>query len=371
MKKQSSSSNLQFTVAIIGLGVIGGSLGLAIKQNNPQSIVVGFDSPDVMRRARQRKAIDRTASTLEEAVSSADIVFLCTPVSSILRLVPLVSRFIKPRTIVTDVGSVKGVVEKTARRYFDSRGIFVGGHPMAGSEWSGINYADPLLFQNAVYVLCPLGTRGKAIEPLVLLLRRIGARILKMDAKEHDRVAATVSHLPQLLAVGLMNLAAEKNRRNGAILQLAAGGFRDMTRIASSSFPLWKDILANNRGEVRRTLREFEKILRDAESALSQDSLLRIKKRFLRAKLFRDAIPRRSKGFLHPLYDIFVWVDDRPGMLMKMTSALYRFDINIGDIELLKVREGEGGTFRLSFESGEKARLAMRVLRAKRFRVVR
>ncbi len=358
-------------IAIVGLGVIGGSLGLAIKQNNPHATIVGFDSPGVLRRARKRRAIDISAPSLRSAVSEAEIVFLCTPVESILKLLPDVSRFILPHTIVTDVGSVKGVVQSCAKKYFASHGVFIGGHPMAGSEGSGIEYADALLFQNAVYVLCPLPGNRKKIRPLAALLESIGARVLTMGAREHDRVAAAISHLPQLIAVSLMDNAANKNKGNPAFLQLAAGGFRDMTRIASSPFHVWKDILSNNRDETSRALLEFEKLLGEVRKGLHQRSLSDVGKKFLRAKSFRDSIPKNTKGFLHSLHDLFVWVDDKPGMLAKMTATLFRSGININDIELLKVREGQGGTFRLSFESAEAARLAARSLRERGFRVTK
>ncbi len=358
-------------IAIVGVGVIGGSLGIALKQSNPDITVVGFDSPAVLRRARKRRAIDISSPSLRSVVSDAEIVFLCTPVESILKLLPEVSRFILPHTIVTDVGSVKGVVQSCAKKYFRSHGIFVGGHPMAGSEGSGIEYADGLLFQNAVYVLCPPLGDGKKIQPLVALLKSIGARILTIDAREHDRVAAAISHLPQLIAVSLMDNTARKNEGNPAFLQLAAGGFRDMTRIASSPFHLWKDILSNNRDETSRALHEFEKLLGQIRKGLHQRSLSEVGKKFLRAKSFRDSIPKNTKGFLHSLHDLYVWVDDKPGMLAKMTATLSRSGINIKDIELLKVREGQGGTFRLSFESVETARLAARLLRGKGFRVTK
>lgn len=356
------------TIAIIGLGLIGGSLGLAIKQNIPRVTIVGLDSPAVMRRARKRNAIDAAASSLVDAVSGADIVFMCTPVESILELLPTIARFVQPYTIVTDVGSVKGVVHSRAEKHFTSRGIFIGGHPMAGSEGSGIKHADPLLFQNAVYVLCPLRKESNA-QPLIALLKRIGARILVMNAREHDRVAAAISHLPQIIAVSMMNLAAQKNERNPAFLQLAAGGFRDMTRIASSPFPIWKDILKHNKSDVRQTLRELGKALRQFDKDLMEESLSRVGKKFVHAKSFRDSIPKNSKGFLHPTHDIYVWVNDKPGVLAQITSALFAKRINISDIELVKIREGQGGTFRLSFETHETAQKAIAVLRRKKIRV--
>ncbi|HTR81369.1 MAG TPA: prephenate dehydrogenase [Bacteroidota bacterium] len=365
------SRSRQFpTITIIGLGVIGGSLGLALKQSNPGVKIVGFDEPDVLRTAKKRKAIDRAASSLKDALSRADFVFMCTPVSAIVKMLPNVSRFIMAHAIVTDVGSVKGVIDAAARKYFSGRGVFVGGHPMAGSEGSGMKYADPLLFQNAAYVLCPLRNDRRAVQPLVRLLKSIGAHILMMDAREHDRVAASVSHLPQLLAVSLMDFAAGKNKESAAFLQLAAGGFRDMTRIASSPFPIWKDILQSNRREVKGVLREFRGAIKNVDAMLNERTLSSMGKKFVRAKSFRDEIPKNSKGFLHSLHDLFVWVDDKPGVLAKMTAALYKKGININDIELLKVREGRGGTFRLSFESGEAAASAAKVLRAKGIRVV-
>lgn len=361
----------KFRITIIGLGVIGGSLGLAIKMNNPGVTIAGFDVPRVLRRAKQRKAIDIAASSLRDAVEEASIVFVCTPVQTILTTLGTISRYIRASTIVTDVGSVKGVVQSRAKKEFSSRGIFIGGHPMAGSEGSGIQYADALLFQNAVYVLCPLKRNRKGLHTLVALLKSIGARILIMDAHEHDRVAAVVSHLPQLIAVSLMDLAADKNKKNAAYLQLAAGGFRDMTRIASSPFPIWKDILANNVVAVRDVLREFGKMLGDIDTGIRERSLSQLGRKFLRAKKFRDAIPKNSKGFLHSLHDLYVWVDDKPGMLAKMTASLSRGGVNINDIELLKVREGQGGTFRLSFDSVEATRTAATSLRRAGFRVAK
>jgi prephenate dehydrogenase len=364
-------SQTPVSVAIIGLGVIGGSIGLALKAASPRVTVVGFDKRNVLRRAKKRGAIDIAASSLRDAVSIADVVFVCTPVSSILKLLPEISRLIKPGAIVTDVGSVKGVIQSCAQQYFRSGGIFIGGHPMAGSEGSGIEYADALLFQNAVYVLCPLHKNPSGISRLTPILKAIGARVLIMDARRHDETAAAISHLPQLLAVGLMEFAARKNDHNPALFQLAAGGFRDMTRIASSPYPIWNDILANNKVRVRSVLREYGLVLKQLEKELSKKSLAAVGRRFLRAKTFRDSIPRNSKGFLHSLHDVFVSVDDKPGVLAKMTSALFSAGINISDIELLKVREGQGGTFRLSFESEEAAKAAAKVLRATGVRVAK
>jgi len=358
-------------ISIIGLGVIGGSLGLAIKQIHPDYRITGYDRSDPLRQALQRGAIDFGASSLSAALHDADIVFLCTPVSTILTFLPQVASLIKPSAIVTDVGSTKNEIVTAAKKYFRSKRIFVGGHPMAGSEGKGIDYADALMFQNATYVLCVDEKQRKNITALTSLLHSIGARVLFLSAKEHDAVAAAISHLPQLIAVAMMNLAGKKNRKNPAFLQLAAGGFRDITRIASSPYEMWNDILSSNAGEIRKVLREFSSLLtryeKDLRTPKAQSNFAR---RFREAKTLRDAIPKNSKGFLHPLFEVYVSVDDKPGVLSHLTTALFKAKINIKDIELLKIRDGKGGTFRLSFDSRKEAEHAEHVLKEAKIKVL-
>jgi prephenate dehydrogenase len=369
LRNQQKKNNVTPTIAILGLGVIGGSLCLALKNTRRNLTIVGYDTKAVLRQALKRKIIDRAGSTVKNAVRDADFVFLCTPLSSILKQMREIAVSMRPGTIVTDVGSVKGNVVNAASRIFSDSVIFVGGHPMTGSEKSGLAYADPLLFQNAVYVLTPQPKAKKKIAPLVTLLQSIGARILFMNPAEHDRAAAAISHLPQLLSVGMMNYTLGKNSRNPNYLQLAAGGFRDITRIASSPYTIWNDILRYNNKEIGNALGEFDKLMRELKKELSQNKYQSLAVKFRRAKKNRDAIPKNMKGFLHPLTDILVWVIDEPGVLARITSSLFTSHINISDIELLKIREGEGGTFRLSFENLDAAKKAARILRAEGFKV--
>lgn len=350
-------------ITIIGLGVIGGSLGLAIKQCVPGTIVTGFDDLKTIQSALRRDAIDFGAASLRTAVTDADIVFLCTPVKTILRLLPEVGRWCSPKTIVSDVGSTKSIIEAKAKTALRTKGIFTGGHPMAGSEGKGIEFADALLFQNATYVLCADVQRQRKIRPLLSLLNAIGARILFLSAADHDRIAAAISHLPQLIAVAMMNLVNKKNRSHQGYFQLAAGGFRDMTRIASSPYGMWNDILATNSDEIKNALKEFSLLLTQFQKDLTTPSRRKtFAQRFASAKTFRDAIPKNSKGFLHPLYEVSVSVADRPGVLAALTAALYKAKINIKDIELLKIRDGRGGTFRLSFDAKSEAERAALIL---------
>ena len=358
-------------VTIIGLGVIGGSLGLAIRQNHPRVVITGFDVKKKITSALKRDAIDFGASSLPASVDDADLIFICTPVQTILKLLPEIAKNCKKTAIITDVGSAKSEIVRFAKIFFRSKGLFIGGHPMAGSEGKGIEFADALLFQNATYVICADSGQQRKIRTLTSLLHSIGARVLFLSAKDHDTIAAAISHLPQLIAVALMNLVERKNQTHPGYLQLAAGGFRDITRIASSPYEMWRDILASNSSGIRRIVKEFSGILSRFEKDLSSPTRRKeFARRFKNAKTLRDAIPKNSKGFLHPLHEIYVSVDDRPGILSALTTALFKAKINIKDIELLKIRDGRGGTFRLSFDSKQHAERSRSVLKKKQFRVL-
>ncbi len=366
MKKKSS-----LNITIIGLGVIGGSLGLAIKQANPHIMVTGFDSIENIEAALHCNAIDFGSISLPSPLHDADIIFLCTPVHTIIELLPTVAKFCKRTALITDVGSTKTEIANAAKKIFRSNGIFIGGHPMAGSEGKGIEFADALLFQNATYVLCADTTQKRKITKLTSLLHSIGARVLFLSANNHDKIAASISHLPQLIAVALMNMVEQKNKKHPGYLQLAAGGFRDITRIASSPYGMWDDILASNSIEIRNAVKEFSSILSKFENDLQSSSRRNsFAQRFRNAKELRDAIPKNSKGFLHPLYDVYVSVDDKPGVLSIMTTALYKANINIKDMELLKIREGRGGTFRLSFDTKQDAERAELVLKISKMKTL-
>jgi prephenate dehydrogenase len=269
-------------------------------------------------------------------------------------------------TIVTDVGSVKHPIVQAARKYFV--GNFIGGHPMAGIELSGIEAAHPLLFENAVYVLTPSkDTKPGTVRRLGSFFAGLGARSLVMDARVHDQVASAVSHVPQLAAVALMTMAGAHHRTARRYLGLGAGGFRDLTRIASSRFTLWQSILQMNRGEITRSLDLYIAELRAIRKLLSVGKHSQVKARFSRARSLRQSIPRDMRGFLSPLFAVHVFVPDRPGMLARVTALISKHRLNIKDIELMKIREGAGGTFRLSFDSRQSAVRASAVLRKKGF----
>jgi prephenate dehydrogenase len=243
---------------------------------------------------------------------------------------------------------------------------------MAGSEHSGVSHAEALLFENATYVLCPPGGLSESAftaqyAGVIALFESTGARLLVLEAAQHDRIAAAVSHLPQLLAVLLMNFAAEKNEEDEAYLRLAAGGFRDLTRIASSPFIIWRDILIANQGHLLDVMAQFAVHFQKMRNRLIEEDLLDLQQSFQTARSSRQSIPKNTKGFLHPLSDVFVYVEDHPGALLGIVQALYEAELNIKDIELLKMREGTGGTFRLGFKDNGVAKAAVSALQERAY----
>lgn len=336
---------------------------MAIKQRFRSCCVTGVDTPHVLGKALARGAIDEGKLSIAGAVFDADLVFIATPISSILTLLPLVARYARPQSIITDVGSVKAHIVAQAERYFPKHN-FIGGHPMAGVEFSGVEAAHPLLFENAMYVLTPAKRTLRAqLKRLSNFLTKLGARVIRLDAKIHDEVASAVSHLPQLTAVALMNVVGKRHDSAKRHLRLAAGGFRDLTRIASSRFDIWQDILPANKQSIQASLRLLIDELRLYDKALGSSKLPLLQSRFQESRRLRNSIPKSMKGFLHPLAEVYVVVKDQPGVLAKMTTALFKAKLNIKDMELLKIREGSGGTFRLAFDSKEVARKAVSVLR--------
>ena len=354
-------------IAIIGVGLIGGSLSLALKKHRKDLEIIGFDQPEVLDEALKRQAIDFPAASLEAAVKSADLVILAVPIAKILQLTTEMAPFLKSGALVTDVGSVKKPVMDHAIKVLPPSVTFIGGHPMAGSEKSGVHHADPFLFENATYVLCPPEeTTPEAFteryQSLIAIIKAIGARIFILPAERHDRVAAAVSHLPQLLSVTLMNYVAGYHEDDDAYLQLAAGGFRDMTRIASSSFEMWRDILVANEGPILDMLSGFATALQKMRHRVFDNDLQQLNHDFQQARIGRDLIPKHSKGFLHPLADVYVYAEDKPGFLYKLIGVLHTAEIDIKDLELLKIREGIEGVFRIGFTDKKTAVLATEVL---------
>jgi len=330
---------------------------------------VGISRPETLKEALRIGAVEDGVSygRMEEVLREAEVIFLCTPIRRILELLPEVLRLAPEGSIVTDVGSTKERILICAEANLPEGVAFVGGHPMAGSEARGVMAADPFLFQNAVYALVPArGTPEWAVERMVDLVEKLGARAALLDAPTHDRIVALVSHLPQMVAVALAGLVGRMGKEEPLFLRMAAGGFRDMTRIASSPFQVWEDICRTNSSRIAEAIDLLTEELERLKTLLEDP---RLGEAFRFAGETRGTIPKDAKGFLKPLYELRVVVEDKPGVIAGISGPLAEAGINIKDIEVLKVREDEGGTLRLAFGSPEDLERALEILRDRGFDV--
>ncbi len=245
-------------VAIIGLGLIGGSVGLALHNAKAAQQVAGYDAgKGVSNQARKVGAIDQPSATLADAVRGAELVVLATPVGAMRSLLQALSPLVAPGAVITDVASTKVQVISWAEEYLPASVAFVGGHPMTGKELSGVEAADATLFQGRIYCLTPTArTKPAAIQKVSTFVEALGARVRFLEPAEHDGQVAGVSHLPFVASIALMNTVAESAGWADAAF-LASGGFRDMTRLAAGNPEMYRDICLSNSTALTRWLNEY------------------------------------------------------------------------------------------------------------------
>jgi prephenate dehydrogenase len=339
-------------IALVGTGLIGGSIGLALRRAGVE--VVGFDR-DPMRaeRAHELGATSAVAATLAAALSGADAVVVAVPVSAVADLV--IEALSLGAPAVTDVGSVKAPVVSAveAARPGDAH-RFVGGHPMAGSEQDDLDGADPDLFVGAMWVLTPTEvTDPESFATIRALVARTGAEIVALAPDHHDALVAVVSHVPQLAATTLMDVAANSGEEHTTLLRLAAGGFRDMTRIAAGHPGIWPDICVANREAIVAALDDYRAALdnvRELIDTRDRDGLLALLER---ARTARRSLPVGTTRSGEQLVELRVPVPDRPGVLAEVTTLAGEQGVNIADLEIAHSMEGpEGVLVMIVSESG-------------------
>jgi prephenate dehydrogenase len=253
-------------ITIIGTGLIGGSLALALKKHRFAGRIVGCDRAPVLERARKKGAIESGHSNPSDAVRGSQIVILATPVSGIIDSIDRLGPALPAKTLLTDVGSTKAEVLQCAKTVFGKNtGVrFLAAHPMAGKEQSGVEFADADLFQDAAWFVTPVpgqkiydGLSGEYLE----WVERIGARIASMDALEHDQLCAWISHLPQLISTALAAALVDEYGEDAPLLEAGGRALREMTRISSSPYSMWRDIAITNKGNIYNALAKLEQHL--------------------------------------------------------------------------------------------------------------
>ena len=268
-------------VAVVGTGLIGGSFALALRKSFPDSMVVGWDKEHVLRHALERDAIHEANPDLTLAIANTDLIYVALPVGHTIELLPEIARLAPPNALVTDASSTKRSVCAVAAELFHERAAhFLGGHPMAGKEISGIDAADANLFRGSKYALIRASNKEKTVkerEPrvaeFVALIRKMGAEPVWLEADEHDRAVAVVSHLPQLLAVALAGVVRSQTDETGLPVTLAGRGLRDALRLAGSPYSVWRDIILTNSDNLERVLDQMIQALEQVRSDLRTRAL--------------------------------------------------------------------------------------------------
>jgi prephenate dehydrogenase len=359
-------------IAILGLGLMGGSLGLALTRLG--YTVIGWNrSPESTQEALRLGAITVPAASLQEAMNGAEIVFVGTTVETIPEIIKNCLPYAAPGTIFTDMGSIKEQILEKVSEFLPPTHFFVAAHPMTGSEQQGVSAADPFLYQNAAYIIVEdPRTPRIAVNKVVELVKSIGASVIKLSsAAEHDRIVAMVSHLPHLIATTLAKTAGLEEEMYPGTLNLAAGGFRDTTRVALGSSKIWEGIIFENKAKVLQAITSFQTELAVLKSMLENDERPKVKEFLDLAREIRSQIPAKNKGFLTLLHEMVVTVEDKPGAIEEVLRHLSEAGLNIKDIEILRVREGDGGTLRIAFEHSQAVEEAVRILTGQGFKARR
>lgn len=262
-------------IAVIGTGLIGGSFALAVRKHFPSAHLIGWDrDAESLDHAAARGAVQEKASDLAQGVRKADLVYVALPVSAIVKALPHIAASAEPNALITDTGSTKTLIGQAARECFRSQALFVGGHPMAGKESSGIEHASAELFKNAPYALIAnSNTAKKRVNDFAELVTAIGAQVVWCDAETHDWSVGIVSHVPQLLAIALARVVEDETDETGFPLALAGPGLHDALRLAGSPYGVWRDILVTNSDNVARALNRLGQAIEHLSQNLKDNEL--------------------------------------------------------------------------------------------------
>lgn len=355
-------------VAVLGVGLIGGSIGLATRRR-AGARVCGYDPDERVRaRALALGAVDRATDDIVEAVHDADVVFVATPVSSLPETVDLALRSAPSEAVVTDVGSTKRVVAAASA---DER--FIGGHPLAGAETAGVEHAREDLFEGAVWYLTPASgsTAGVLYERLHRLLAALGAKPTAIDAETHDRLLATVSHLPHALANLLVGQASSVLGEEGQGRLAAVGpSFRDATRVAGANSAIWTDIYLSNRDALVAAIDDFAVRLQVLRERLAASDATALTEWNEAARAEREALLGTGGGE-HGVAELRVAVPNRPGTIAEIALALGRAGVNILDMALSPAPDNSRGVVALWVADGPDVASAQQSIAELGFRVAR
>lgn len=334
----------------LSLGLIGGSIALAIRQVCPCAHIVAYARrQSTLDEALAAGAIDEGTTEINGIFSDCDMIFLCAPVAVNNKLLEKLKPLLSEKTIITDVGSVKGAIhEAVSQLGLDSQ--FIGGHPMAGSEKTGFANSSPILLENAYYILTPTETvRQEAVAEYYSLVKKMSAIPLILNSQEHDYVTAAISHVPHLVAAALANLVHDHDSASETMKMIAAGGFKDITRIASSSPDMWESICMSNTENIANLLGDYIDSLQTIHNAMRTKQAGFTHDLFTASKAYRDSFSDLPRGPINKVFACYVDIPDEAGAIASIATLLAKADISIKNIGIIHNRDFEEGVLRVEF----------------------
>ena len=360
----------KITVGFIGLGLIGGSIARAMKKFRTDCYLMAYShTTATLKEAIDARVIDVALAEHDPRFSECDYIFLCAPVEENISYLSWLKEIIRPGCIITDVGSVKGEIHQAVQN-LEMDGCFIGGHPMAGSEKTGYASSTDFLLENAYYILTPGGeVEVTRLSAFMELIASFGAIPMVLTCQEHDYITAAVSHLPHIIASTLVNAIHKMDTQEEHMKQIAAGGFRDITRIASSSPVMWQQICLENRDMISRVLDEYIRLLVQARCWVDNGDSEELYRMFSDSRDYRDSLPDSSRGMLPKEFTLYCDIYDEAGGIATIATLLAMNNINIKNIGIVHNREFEEGVLRIEFYEEEALKKSDKVLRERNYRV--
>lgn len=355
-------------IGFIGLGLIGGSIAKAIRQYHPGHEIVAFDhNKETLALATKESVIHVACTSIDDNFKCCDYIFLCAPTGFNTAYLKELLPYLHSSLILTDAGSVKTPIhEEVARLGLEE--YFIGGHPMAGSEKSGFANSKPLLIENAYFILTPSARIPKEkIDAYTAFAESLHAIPLVLDYQIHDQVTGTISHLPHIIAASLVNFVKASDTADELMKHLAAGGFKDITRIASSSPTMWQHICAQNRDNISRILGDYIQALSQAKELIDLGQERSIYDLFDHAGSYRDSMPDSSAGLIKKSFCIYCDIPDESGAIATIATILASNAINMKNVGIVHNREFEEGVLRIEFYDESSCDKAVALLKRHRY----
>ena len=361
------------TFGFIGLGLIGGSIARGLRRANKDITIMAYmRTRSKLEQAKADGTIDMILDGIDETLSACDVIFLCTPVEYNAVYLEKVRPFLKPGALITDIGSTKTDIHQAVER-LDYEDVFVGGHPMAGSEKTGYESSTDHLLENAYYIITPTKkSTPEQIDRIRQVALAIGALPIVLDYHEHDFSVAAISHLPHLVASSLVNLVHDNDSKDEIMKRLAAGGFKDITRIASSSPIMWEQICVENNQNISNVLDDYIRMLIQIRCSVDNcatdgkeaDAIYQM---FASSRDYRDSIDVVDNGPIRKAYVLYLDIADEAGGIATIATILAMDKISIKNIGIIHNREFEQGVLKIEFYEEDAMERAIALLKKRNY----